>query len=72
MSLLPLALHVLPIFPGLIESVLKIISAVRDDPATPEEAKAKLLRAANALEEALRVVAAARLPAPPTQADVVR
>lgn len=65
MAFIPLALTLLPLIPGLIDNAIKIVNAVRQDPMTPEEAKAELDAAAARLEEVLVRVKNAPLPAPP-------
>lgn len=62
MALVPLALSLLPIIPGLIRDVLKIVDVVRGDPMTPAEVKAQLDQIAVDLAAVVERVKAAPLP----------
>ena len=64
---IPLAMQVIPLLPGAIEALLKIINVVRADPQTPAEAKPALEAAAERLLEAKRTVA--EVPLVPVLAD---
>ena len=59
---MPLATLLIPMIPGLIESVWNIIGAIKDDPATPADAKAKLDQIAVDLKAISVAVQAVELP----------
>jgi hypothetical protein len=59
---MPIALALIPLLPGLVNSILNIVNAVKDDPATPEEAKLKLATISADLKVVLANVLAAELP----------
>ena len=42
MAFIPIALQLLPLIPGMVEGLFKIVEVVRADPSTPAEAKAEL------------------------------
>lgn len=58
MAFVPIALQLLPMIPGLVESVVKIVQAIRQDPATPEAVKAQLDDVEARLQETAAKVAA--------------
>lgn len=62
MAMIPIALQLLPLIPDLVSNVIKLVNAVRHDPATPEEAKADLDAVAVRLEEVKAQVAVVKLP----------
>lgn len=59
---MPLALALIPLLPGLVSSIVNIIDAAKDDPATPEEAKAKLDAISADLKALVAKVQAVELP----------
>lgn len=56
------ALALLPLIPGLVQTVLAIVTAVREDPGTDAEMKAKLDAISADLKTVAARVAAAELP----------
>lgn len=63
MAMIPIALQLLPLIPSLIDNALKVVDAVRQDPATPEEAKADLAAVSDRLNAIVERVKLVRLPA---------
>lgn len=59
---LPILLQVAPLVPGFLESLFKLIDAVRSDPATPEDAKATLDKLDSDLHMVVERVKHARRP----------
>lgn len=57
-----IVLQLLPIIPGLIESVMRITSVVRADPSTPDEVKTELDALNARLVLAVAAVKSVRLP----------
>ena len=53
MAMIPLAVALLPLLPPLVQGILDIIDRVKDDPATPADAKAQL----DAISDQLDVLA---------------
>lgn len=49
---MPLALALVPLIPSLVNTIVGIVDAIRNDPATPEEAKIRL----DAISADLKVV----------------
>ena len=56
MSFIPIALQVLPLIPGLIESGFKIADAIMADPAVSKEDKETLARELGELHERLNAM----------------
>jgi len=59
---MPLALTLIPMLPGLVQTVWQIIDAVRNDDATPAETKAKLDQISADLQAVVAQVKAVELP----------
>lgn len=55
----------IPLIPGLIQSVLSIVTAIRGDPGTPDEIKIKLDNLSAGLKAVVAEVAAVQLPNKP-------
>lgn len=64
MAAIPLALALVPLIPVMVDTVLRIVEAIREDPVVPEEAKLKLEQLAMDLEAMKARVAAVELPTP--------
>ncbi len=62
MAIIPLAMQLLPLVPGLIDSAVKIVDALKSDPATPADAKAELEQVSANLKLAVERVKNAPLP----------
>ena len=73
MSAIALATALLPFIlriPDLLKVGSEIAAIIKSDPGTPEEVKAKIAEYNKRLDDALKLVAEARLQAPPIPADV--
>lgn len=64
MAAIPLALALVPLIPVMVDTVLRIVEAIQDDPAMPEEAREKLAQLAMDLVDMKARVAAVELPTP--------
>ena len=69
---IPIAIQLIPVVMGLIESATKIIQAIRSEPGTPEEVRAKLYALERRLLQTQAEVAAVQFrdiapPTPPSQ-----
>lgn len=64
MAAVPLAIALAPLIPVMIDTVLRVVEAIRTDPVMPEEQKAKLAALATDLEAMKARVAAVELPTP--------
>ena len=62
MAFIPIAIQLLPLIPGLIESVVKVVETIAGAPETPEETRAELTAVSERLREVLEKVKQARLP----------
>lgn len=62
MAFIPIALQLLPLIPGLVDNALKIVDAVKSDPATPADVKESLEEVSRHLDDAVARVKAVRLP----------
>jgi hypothetical protein len=69
-AMIPLAISIAPLIPGLIAEVMKLVDVVRKHPDTPDAVKTQLDGIAASLADVQTQVAAAKLPEldqPPTQ-----
>lgn len=61
MAIVPLAIALAPMIPGLVESVTKIIKSIAGDPMTPEQYKAVLQKHIDNLDKLVADVKAVEI-----------